>query len=442
MIRYVIPLIALVGLLASGCDSALPTGGSTPDSGSMGGTMSPDPDPQPDPDPAPNPDPDPDPDPMGMGGAVVPEPEPGIQITDVLSRIANDLVLPTFVRFAEKAAVLETTTDEWAAAPMDATLREAARTAWIEAVYTWQHAELMQLGPAGADGKRIEGDDLRDRIYSWPETRMCRIDQSLLSAEFREADWLDGALFEVQGLDAMEYLLYAEQAQNSCPAAVRINRDGLWEDEFSDMPSLTARRAELSAVLAGGVREAATELVTAFSVDGGNFAGALANGTEPYEGAKNALNEVYAALFYVDKLIKDAKLGRPLGIAEGCDDDRCPEAFESRHSGRGAAHLLANLDSFEAMFFGTVDGVAGPGFDDLLEAKDGAAVAARMAQNIAAARTAIEALGDNLGTALTETPENVESAHSAIKSVTDDFKGDVVTILDLEVPREGSGDSD
>lgn len=449
MFRTYIAFLAVLGLLSTGCamstggndnSNSDAAGGSSGTGGdAQGGTMPSDPDP--------------------MGGAVVPPmggtaeppmggtPDPGpgdgaVEISDVLTRLANDLVLPTFVQFAEKSAALETSVGEWAASPTNSELREAAREAWVEATFTWQHAELMQLGPVGASGKRLAGDDLRDRIYSWPATRTCRIDQTLLSAEFNEADWLDGALFEVQGLDALEYVLYSETLENACPGAVRINRDGLWASEFPDLDSLTARRAEFAAVVAGGVRVAADEVVTAFSADGGNFAGALAAGTAPYADAKNGLNEVYAALFYVDKLIKDAKLGRPLGIAEGCDEDRCPEAFESRYSGRGAAHLLANLDSFEAMFFGTIDGEEGPGFDDLLQNNDGAVVVSRMAENIAAARSAIEALGNDLPTALTDNASGVEAAHSAIKSVTDDFKGGVVTILDLEVPREGSGDSD
>ncbi len=423
VVRTSIAFLALIGLSSIGCDPT-PAGDGTVAPAAGGGIMAP------------------DPDPMPLGGAQAPDPSGEVEVEDVLARLANDLVLPTFLRFAELSASLETATDEWAAAPMDGALRESARSAWVDAVFTWQHAELMQLGPAGASGKRLAGDDLRDRIYSWPSTRTCRIDQTLLSAEFREPDWSDGALFEVQGLDALEYLLYAEQAENSCSPAVRINREGLWGNEFTDIPSLTARRAEFAAVVAGGVRVAADELVMAFSADGGNFVNALAAGTAPYTGPANALNEVYAALFYLDKVIKDAKLGRPLGIAEGCDEERCPEAFESQHSGRGAAHLLANLESFEAMFFGNVDGVEGLGFDDLLTARDGAAVATRLAANIAAARMALELLGDDLAGALDSTPERVEAAHVAIKTVSDDFKGEVVTILDLEVPREGSGDSD
>ena len=372
----------------------------------------------------------------GGGGAEA------VPLTDVLSRLANDLMTPAFVRFADLSLALEEAVDAWAATPSDTMLRDAAREAWLSATLAWQRAELMQVGPAGAADKRVGGADLRDRIYSWPTTRPYRIDQALLDGQYAEAGWLDGALYDVQGLDALEYLLFVDSDDNACPDAVRINREGLWDAEFGAQPELLAqRRAEYAAVVAAGVNRAANELVMAFGADGG-FAMALAAGAAPYTDPAHALDEVFAALFYSDTHIKDAKLGRPLGIADGCDSERCPDAFESRYSGRAAAHLAANLESFEALFFGTVDGEDGPGFDDLLVARDAGDLASRMAANLVAAREAVVALGPNLPAALETEPLAVEAAHAAVRTVTTELKGDVVSILDLAVPREGAGDAD
>ena len=365
------------------------------------------------------------------------------EIVAVLDRLANDLITPTFIRFAEQARVLDEAVAAWAAAPDDAALREVAREAWVGAMLTWQHAELMQLGPAGPQGQRVGGDDIRDRVYSWPTARPCRVDQLLVDDGYAEAGWLDNALFDVQGLDAVEYLLFVETSANACPAAVRINREGLWEARFGDQPEALARgRAAYAAVVASGVRAAGDALVAAFAGDGDDFASALAAGSAPYESPAEALDQVYAALFYLDKIVKDTKLGRVLGLAEGCDLALCPEAVESRYSGRGAPHLAANLESFEALFFGDVAGEAGAGLDDLLRARDAAAVVERMSDNLAAARAAVSALSPDLATALETDPDAVRAVHTAVKAVTTDLKGEVMSILDLEVPREGAGDSD
>ena len=104
--------------------------------------------------------------------------------------------------------------------------------------------------------------------------------------------------------------------------------------------------------------------------------------------------------------------------------------------------MAANLESFEALFLGIVDGEDGPGFDDLLVARDAADLASRMATNLTRAREAVAALGPDLTAALETEAMAVEAAHEAVRAVTTDLKGDVVSILDLAVPREGAGDAD
>ena len=59
------------------------------------------------------------------------------------------------------------------------------------------------------------------------------------------------------------------------------------------------------------------------------------------------------------------------------------------------------------------------------------------------ADAAVAALGDTpLAELLVNEPEKVLAAHDAVKGVTDLLKGDVATLLGLQIPSEAAGDYD
>ena len=65
-----------------------------------------------------------------------------------------------------------------------------------------------------------------------------------------------------------------------------------------------------------------------------------------------------------------------------------------------------------------------------------------MLQNIDNAQAVVEQTEGNLEDLVVEDPEAVGTLYAAIKAITDDLKGDLATVLALEIPSEAAGDND
>ena len=74
--------------------------------------------------------------------------------------------------------------------------------------------------------------------------------------------------------------------------------------------------------------------------------------TSRFTTVQEALNAVSDALFYLDKMTKDAKLGTPLGLIN-CESETCPEVVEfhsvsNRLGGSGKTRMTpAGVDGWQ-----------------------------------------------------------------------------------------------
>lgn len=376
----------------------------------------------------------------GNGG-----PDAGVDTFDrraMFENLGANVVLPTYRDFAAKALSLEQAAAAWEGAvgtPTEATTREAAQQAWRDAMSIWQRAELMQVGPAGAMGSVSGGETLRDEIYSWPVVSTCRVDQELVAGNFGSPGFFEGALVNVYGLDALEYLLFYAAEQNTCPPQSPINASGQWA--ALGAAEIQRRRADYAHAAASWLRTVADDLVNRWEPANGNFVSELATaGTTGsiYETERMAADELFAAMFYLDLDTKDLKLAIPAGISATCTANTCPEAVESPWADFSKEELRGNLEGFRAL----LTGGEGLGFDDWLVARDSADLSAQLVTETDAAIAKVDAIPGTLVSALASNPESVRSAHAAVKRVSDLLKSQFVTVLNLSVPDEGAADND
>ena len=173
--------------------------------------------------------------------------------------------------------------------------------------------------------------------------------------------------------------------------------------------------------------------------DEDDFSGALAGDTDnwPYGDGQTALNAVFDALFYLEVLTKDRKLVQPLGGGD-CGEANCPDDVEGLTSGSGGLWIAANLRGFRTLF----TGADGTGMDDLLVDVGHGDLAYQLVVDVDAAIVAAEAVDPDLATLVEDDPDAVQDVHDAVKKVTDVLKGDLATVLALEIPSEASGDND
>ncbi len=353
----------------------------------------------------------------------------------LLTSVGSGVIAPAFVEFENRSRTLASAVESLAASPEDPAALASAQEAWRDAMGAWQRCELMQVGPAGT-GVNKGGQGLRDEVYSWPTTNSCRIDQELVSQGYAAATFPEGALVNVYGLAALEYLLFQRSTENTCPPQVTINQ-GAWAALTAS--ELAQRRGAYARVLAAHVAQNAQSLANAWKP--GAFLDAFVSGTTPYASSAEAVDQLFAAIFYLELTSKDLKLARPLGLMAGCTSRACPELLESPWSKHAKENLLANLEAFKLVFNGGTESEA-VGFDDMLDHVQASELKLQMLERIDHATSVVSGMTSPMNDLLTSDREALVTVHAAVKEVTDLLKNQMVTVLALEVPSEGAGDND
>jgi len=374
--------------------------------------------------------------PLGCGGTD-PSTDEDPLVGELLAAVGPQVVQPALADALADAQALQQAIDAWEAEAAGSVESEQARAdaaeAWRDLAESWQEVEVMQLGPLGSSATAIGGQDGRDRVYSWPVVNPCRVDQETGRESFAEPDWADTALVNVIGIDALEHLLLAGP-DNTCPAQVDINAEGLWDDLGPD--GVEDARARYAVVVADLLVSDLQAQVDAWEAFGPELAAAGSDGN-PYETQADGLNAVFDALFYLETGTKDRKLAVPLGLRE-CSDDVCPDQAEHTLSGESLTALRANLDGFEALFTGG----EGTGMDDVLRDRGHGDLADRVLADLEQARTELDVLELPIDQAVVESKDQTQAVHDAIKQTADDLKGDIATVLSMRIPAEAAGDND
>jgi predicted lipoprotein len=353
----------------------------------------------------------------------------------VAQSVADDVLAPTFVAFEARANDLAAAADAWANAAetggdVDAA-RQATADAWNESMLVWQRAEMMQVGPAGSSAYVVGGADLRDEIYSWPTVNPCRVDEELVAESYSAEGFLDDALVNLEGLDAIEYLVFHPGAGNACDASSSINADGTWDG--LEAAEIERRRAAYTAVAAAGVRVHAEQLAAAWG-PGGEYADWLARAGDddsPYEDPSAAVDDLMTAVLYLDARVKDRKLAATT-----------VDGLESPFAARSKEHVLANLQGLRLLLLGGESPDSGFGFDDFLEALEEPELAAELIATIDDAIASVETFDGSFQDALATDSAALAPVQTKVQRLDDLLKGPVITTLKLRPPGEGAGDGD
>lgn len=360
----------------------------------------------------------------------------------MLAAVGPEVVSPALDRAAIASGALVDATEAWEAAEAAGAgggeAQAAAQAAWWDTMAAWQEVDVLQLGPAASSLTAVAGADGRDEVYSWPTVSRCRVDQETVAANWGDASFFETSLVNVYGLAALEVLLYSPVGENACAATVAINTDGTWSDLGAD--GVQRNRAAYAAALASHTAGVIDALGAAWDPAKGDFGTQLVNagqGGSVYESPEEALNAVFDALFYLETRAKDRKLGYALGLG-ACATTSCLGDIESPVAGQSHAWVGGNLRGFRTLYTGG----DGAGMDDLLVSLGEDELAAAMLAALDVADGAAAAVTVPFDVAMAEDPAQVEALYAAVKAVTDLLKGDVATVLAMQIPSEAAGDAD
>lgn len=353
---------------------------------------------------------------------------------------AAEVVRPEIAAFSQDASALDEAIVAWVAAGAKADGRAAAQAAWKAAFLRWQRLEVWRFGPAAMDDSA-----LRDRIYSWPVTSACAVDQATAACDPGKGCDAAVALVNRKGLDALEALLFRDDTGHACPPqAAPAGWDAL------DDAARWQHRAAWAKAVSADLRAAATTLHDAWKADGGDYvsvlskAGAVGN---PFPSLREAVNHWSDALFYVDTETKTMKLGQPPGIVAnpcGLFGEPCPQALESRWAHLSKEAIVENVKAFRVAVIGRdkQDAPPGPGLQAWLIAIGAAELADTLVVQTNACLAMSEAIPGSLAEALTQDPDAVKAAFEACRTLGITMKTSLSTSLGLDLPDAAAADAD
>jgi predicted lipoprotein len=362
--------------------------------------------------------------------------------TLLLQSLTDNVIVPTYTKFAQLAIDQQTAIGDYCdALTSQATDTDAkqisAKQSWRDAMAVWQIAEVMQIGPL-----LDNNNALRNKIYSWPNTSACALDQDVVLAEQAGYD-ISSRTPSRKGLDAIEYLLFNPNLEHSCTV---FGTDPQGWNNRTDADR-TAARCGLAKIAATDLVSNTQELLTAWNgtatVQG--YADILKNAGQVdsiFSNAQDAVNDVSDAIFYIEKFTKDAKLATPLGVfANDCGLVACAENVESRFAYHSLQNIISNIQGLNMIFLGG-ETDAGVGFEDYLLDVGATDTAEQMRGDLTEVIEFALSLQTSLSDLLVQDPDQVQEVHDQLKDVTDNMKTDFIQRLALELPATSAGDND
>lgn len=393
-----------------------------------------------------------------FGGGVTPTPQPTetpdptpdpapqpteFDKTELISNIVDNVVATKIGELQTSVALLKTSVVAHCDAvsstqQVDLGLETAAQEAFKTAFSSVQMLDMMQIGVISDNNAA-----LRNTIYSWPNINTCSVDQDVI---FHDLDSINGSAYDItkrpvsrRGMDALEYLLFTENLEHSCPIDSGVIAE--WANK-NDAERLSAR-CQFSVTVVDDVVNNAAIYAQAWQ----QYSTEIKNAGQPgnqYATTQDAVNAISDALFYIDSITKDDKLGTPLGFfANACGNAPCPQEVESNVSDISIQNIKDNVQAFISLFNGNgSDAENQVGFDDYLIDVGDQETSDLINQGLNNAITSADQISGSLDEAIISDKANVEALHADIKSVTDQMKTDFITSLSLELPATSAGDND
>lgn len=382
---------------------------------------------------------------QGGDGEVVPEPprdfgcgEPPVS-TGAFSRRALRAAAAQcakwhYCRFESAARAFSEELADYAATPTPEGLARS-QAAFATAFDLASVNELFQFGPlasqaesAGKDG--YQGKGLRELIYAWPLSARCRVEEQVVLRTYEQN--MKGVLVNGRGLFALDYLLFYPGRDTECTSNSTTGKAWTTLSEAE----LEAGKLDYALALGDDIVGQAQTLRAAWSADGGNFTRTFVD-TTGYPSEQEAMKVLSWALLYIEREVKDWKLGLPAGHTASAPVSVAEAAF----SGLQTQAIRQNLRGFRGLFQGCGADGEGLGFDDwLTEAGHG-----ELAQDVLDTYAAAQAVADAAPPLGQATPQELEDLYQAVKHLTDLLKNDLFgagSPLGLTLPQGIEGDTD
>lgn len=289
----------------------------------------------------------------------------------MLDDTGREVILPLHERFLSESLTLSQHAQQFCSQDQrNATDLAAMRSKWLAAMNAWEGIQNIQFGPVTEDNQAW-------KIQFWPDRKNLiarKTEQFVRRDDAISLPALQQASVVIQGLSAIEYLLYDKPA------------DAL-------LGGVPGHYCEHLSAAAQNLHQVAERLYQGWHPKGENYLGHWASPGEDnldFPDANASVSAIIETLVYGVERIKRDKLQRPLGLEAGGQPN--PYLLEWWRSQQSREAILINLHSLQ-LLYGAGDSV---GLADLLAERGAGELANRITEDFDLAISAIASLETSL----------------------------------------------
>lgn len=265
-----------------------------------------------------------------------------------LSGLTNNVILATYDDLADESQTLADTLTALCSAPSQETL-DAAQEKWSDVRSLLKKVEVVSFGP-------YKDSDYDAKLDFWP-VRTNNIEEAILQYDSFSSSTLVLLGVSVRGLPTLEYLIFGETGDADVLASLTSQ-------------DRAAARCALIVAVGSDVAENTEALYQEWAATGDNFAGVFsgAGTNDLYPTQQSAMTEAVNQMAFLVELVKDTKLGKPLGYRSGGTPQ--PSQAESLFSSNSVQDMVDNLEGLKSFYTGSYGEISGSSIYHVVAQKD------------------------------------------------------------------------
>ena len=273
----------------------------------------------------------------------------------------TEVIRPFYAALAEQTGALTGKVETLCGQPSAAALNET-KTAFAATVSAWSKVEILRFGP-------VTQDHRYERLFFWPDPKGLGLQTGAGSSRQEgrkrgaEPDELADKSVALQGLPALEYLLYGDGAE----ALAKERQIVGGEESPPEVEEIGAFRCGFALSVATNIDRIARNVVEGWREGAAyekSFLGPALDDPH-YHAPKEVTLDLFKAFTSGIELVRDQKLAKPLGASS---EQAKPKLAAFWRSGLSFANAAGNLEGVRALFaqggFAQVAAVESPGVEN------------------------------------------------------------------------------
>ena len=248
----------------------------------------------------------------------------------LLEDTAKASLMPAYRDFADTATQLAAATQRFCAAPSQQAL-DASRELWRNSAVAWSGLQVKHFGP-------VTVDNVSWKVQFWPDRKNLvarKMEAFLQSGTSIDAQSIADASVVIQGLNALEYLLFDAKA-----------------GQLSRYQGDDTRRCAALQAVASHQQQVSRELYQSWLPEHGDYLGTF---TQPGEGNLSFPDSQLAVATLIESLVEGAELVSRDRLSRPMGSDRKPAIaqpymLEWWRSGFSAESILGSLNAMQRLY--------------------------------------------------------------------------------------------